>query len=227
MRSDTNSRTEPTTAHLPFKGGNAVPKSFRIIVPATVLIWLLSSVVIAKTGGGDGQFSRTREKYKYTFQLMSMVRHIEEIDRNPKYKLTQDQAKQVLAILQPLRSKPKLTQDQAKEVLKRLKPVFTVTQLNAMAKIRNMRPVGQGGPGGQGRPGAQGRRPRFDPDAMKDFNPFYTKVSADDEWAARRAERWNRFFKALDARAKGVAAPAKAPAKKPAPKPAPAKKSSK
>lgn len=214
-------------------------KSFRIIVSATALIWLLASVVLAQTGGGGGgQFSQMREKYKYTFQLMSMVRHIEEIDKEPKYKLTQAQAKQVLAVLQPLRSKPKLTQDQAKEVLKGLKKPFTVTQLNAMAKIKDTRPGGQrpggqgapggpGGPGGQSRPGAQGQRPRFDPDAMKDFNPFYTEVKAGDEWAARRAERWNQFFKALDARAKGVAAPAKAPAKKPAPKPAPAKRSPK
>jgi hypothetical protein len=128
---------------------------------------------------GGGQFAQMREKYKYTFQLMSMTRHIGEINKNPKYALSSDQAKKVLAVLQPLRSKPKLTQDQAKDTLKKLKPIFTVNQLNAMAKIKS-RPQGQrpgmsGNQPGGNRPGGNSQmRHRMDPNAMKDFNPFYT-----------------------------------------------------
>lgn len=155
-------------------------------------------------GPGGGMFAQMREKYKFTFQLMSMVRHIGEIDKNPKYALSPVQAKRTLAVLQPLRSKPKMTQDQAKDALRGLKPIFTVDQLNAMAKIKD-RPMGQrrmggGGPGGPGGPGGggpggPGGRPRMmDPNAMKDFNPFYTKGGPKDEFSQRRAQRWNEFF---------------------------------
>lgn len=213
-------------------------KSLRVIAAAVALMaMLVCSASVAqeppppepRNGSSSGQFSQMREKYKYTFQLMSMAHHIGEINKDPKYALTQTQARKVLAVLQPLRSKPKLTQDQAKEALKKLKPVFTTTQLNAMAKIKPRRP-GQGQPGaGQGRPGGpppggdRAGRPRFDPNAMKDFNPFYAKAAKGDEFAARRAARWNDFFKALDSRAKGIkTAPAKTV--KPLAKKAPAKK---
>jgi hypothetical protein len=148
--------------------------------------------------------------------------------------LTPAQAKKVLAVLQPLRSKPKLTQDQAKAALKALKPIFTVTQLNAMARIpaspggrRQGGGMGMGGPGGPGggRPGGPGgpggnmpggatNRPAFDPNAMKDFNPFYAKASGND-FGARNAKRWDTLFTGLQARAKGGKAPI-APARKPA-----------
>jgi hypothetical protein len=179
---------------------------------------MLASVACLAQNAPGGQFSQMQEKYKYTFQLMSMAHHIEEINKDPKYTLTQTQAKQVLAVLQPLRSKPKLTQDQSKEALRNLKKIFTTNQLNAMAKIKPRRP-GQSGsagrPGGGPPPGGdRAGRPRFDPDAMKDFNPFYSKAAKGDEFAARRAARWNDFFKALENKAKG-AKPAPAKAAKP------------
>ncbi len=201
-----------------------------LVVALLVLASMVASLAQGPGGQGSNMFSQMREKYKYTFQLMSMARHIAEIDKDAKYKLTQDQAKKVLAVLQPLRSKPKLTQDQAKDTLKKLKPIFTVNQLNAMARIKDQRPGGGQRPMGQGQPGQNQGRPsgnrapgarHFDPNAMKDFNPFYANPKADDEFAKRRAARWNEFFTALNNRAKGVktATPAKAPAKK-----APAKK---
>ena len=183
----------------------------RRIITAAALTALAATAGFAQGPGGQGpgggQFSQMREKYKFTFQLMSMARHIGEIDKDPKYTLTPEQAKQTLAVLQPLRKQPKLTQDQARNALKLLKPIFTVKQLNAMAKIKppqfGQRGTGRGGPGEPGGPGRPGGRPRMmDPNAMKDFNPFYAKTAAGDEFAARRAKRWNDFFGDLQKKAK-------------------------
>ena len=200
----------------------------RLIIASVLLVLLIAAAGLAQGPGGpppplqggqgNSQWSQMREKYKYTSQLMQMTQHIAIIDRDSKYTLTKAQAKKVLGVLQPLRKKPKLTQDEAKATLKKLKPIFTVKQLNAMAKIKPPRRSpgmpgggyggqggGQGGPGGGppggGQPGAN--RPSFDPNAMKDFNPFYSKVKADDEFAARRARRWNQFFTTMDNKAKG------------------------
>jgi len=226
--------------------------SRRIVLAGILMLFAAGSY--AQQPGGGNPFAQMREKYKYTFQLTSMVRHIGDIDKDPKYKLTPAQAKKVLGVLQPLRSKPKMTQDQAKAALKALKPIFTVAQLNAMARIpasaggrRQGGGMGMGGPGGPGggrpggpggapggnRPGGPGGaagRPAFDPNAMKDFNPFYAKAAPGDQFGARNAKRWDALFTGLQARAKGGKAPiapasnfrgrSGAPAPKPAPKPA-------
>lgn len=181
--------------------------SRRAIASASVLVFVATACFAQQRGGG--QFGQMREKYKYTFQLMTMVRHIGDIDKDRKYALSPVQAKRVLGVLQPLRSKPKLSQDQAKQALKSLKPVFTVNQLNAMARIKP-RPQGQrgmgqgrqggGGPGGPG--GNRAGRQRMDPNAMKDFNPFYAKAPAGG-FGARGAKRFNDLFTTLQKRAKG------------------------
>lgn len=206
-------------------------KTFGKIVALAVLTMLVATTAFAQApgaGGGNPQFAQFREEHKFTFQLMQMVRHIGDIDRDPKHTLTPAQAKKVGAVLKPLRSQPKLTQDQAKQALKSLKVIFTVDQLNAMAKIKSpqrfgggQRPGGgfSGAPGGQGRPGGpggqNGNRPRMDPARMKNFNPFYAKADKSDQFAADRAKRWNDFFSRLDAKAKGAkAAPAKSKAVK-------------
>ena len=175
-----------------------------ILIALALAIVFATSALAQQPGGGQNSF---REKYKYTFQLMQMVTHIGEIDKDKKYTLKPAQAKAVLAVLKPLRTQPKLTQDQAKAALIKLKKPLTATQLNAMArikpKVQQRRP--SGGPGGQGGPprqgGQQGQR-HFDPNAMKDFNPFYTKVDKKDTRAVERAKRWNDFFAALEKKAK-------------------------
>lgn len=191
-------------------------KAFAKIIALAVFAMLVATTAYAQGPGGDGsgQFAAFREQHKYTFQLMQMVRHIGDINRDPKYALTQVQAKRVLAVLKPLRSKSKLSQDQAKQALKSLKVIFTVAQLNAMARIKapkrmsgGQRPGGgpPGGFGGQGAPG--GNRPagpRMDSAQMKDFNPFYAKVSKSDPRSAFGAKRWNDFFSKLEAKAKGA-----------------------
>ncbi len=174
------------------------------IILAVLLVAIFAVTAVAQQQQGGGQFSAIREKYKYTFQLMTMVRHIGEINKDKKYTLTPAQAKSVLAILKPWRTKPKMTQDQAKTVAKNLKKVFTASQLNAMARIKSH--FGQGPrPGGQGgdRPRNQnGGQHRFDPNRFKDVNPFYTKIDKNDPRSAERVKRWNEFFAGLEARAK-------------------------
>ncbi|MDH7481237.1 MAG: hypothetical protein QHH26_04560 [Armatimonadota bacterium] len=183
----------------------------RFIVPIGIclLVVFTAAVVCAQQQpSGANQFQAFREKHKYTFQLMQMVRHIGEINKDKKYTLTPEQAKKVLAVLKPLRSKPKLTQDEAKKALKDLKPIFTAAQLNAMARIKPKFEQHRGPGGPPGGPGEQQRRPpqnverrRPNLNAMKDFNPFYSKVPKGDERAAERVKRMNEFFAALEKKA--------------------------
>jgi len=193
-------------------------KASRLIAVAAVLAALIATSALAQgPGSGGGQFGQFREQHKFTFQLMQMVRHVGEIDKDPKYALSPGQAKQVLGVLKPLRKKPRLTQDQAKQALKDLKKVFTVSQLNAMARIKPMpgagrRGFGGGGPGGPGGPGGSGgqggpggnmgNRPRMDANAMKDFNPFYKNPKASDDMSARRSKRWDQFVSDLEKKSK-------------------------
>lgn len=164
-----------------------------------------------------GQFKQMQERNKFTFQLMDTVKKVAEINKDSKYALSPDQAKKVLAILKPLRSKPKLTQAQAKSTLISLKKVLTVKQLNAMAKIKDTRrgPGGPGGirPGGPPPGGFQGPPPPGSPgtppppsgmkrppdmNAVKDFNPFYVKPGT----KAGPARQLDPFFKSLEQKAK-------------------------
>jgi len=140
-------------------------KLARTMVPITLLALFAAATAFAQgTGGGNGggQFAQFSNEHKFTFQLMQMVRKIGEIDRDPKYTLKPAQAKRVLGVLKPWRSKPKMTQEQAKSILKQLKTALTIDQLNAMARIKERRPGGPGGPGGgpggpgMGRPGGGG-----------------------------------------------------------------------
>jgi len=195
------------------EGGNSSMNRHTRLLVAAIAAAVFSTAVLAQQQP-YGPAAGFREKYKYTFQLMQMVRHIGEMEKDKKYALTPAQAKKVLAVLKPLRSKPKLTQDQAKQALKDLKSALTAEQLNAMARMRTrFRP---GPPGGAG-PRAGGQQPqrRWDPNAMKDFNPFYSKAKVDDPRAKERQKRWNEFFSKLEQKAKSGAAGAPA---KPAPR---------
>ncbi len=201
-------------------------KRLSIVVSIYITLALATGAVFAQ-GSANGQFAKFQESHKYTFQLSQMARHISEIDKDPKYTLTPAQAKQVLGVLKPLKTKPKLTQDQAKDALKELKKPLTVNQLNAIARIKpkpatGNRPGGQesarrqGGtsrPSGQNPPrtGDRASRPTFDANEMKNFNPFYSKPGAKDEQSKRTAARWNDFFNGLERKAKSANAPAAKP----------------
>jgi polyhydroxyalkanoate synthesis regulator phasin len=157
----------------------------------------LASAQPPPEGGVPPQVSEFREKHKYTFQLMETVRKLMEMEKDPKVALTKEQAKRVLDILKPLQKKEKLTQEEAKEVLKELKKVLTAKQLTAMGKIKpQRRPMA-----GQPRPPQEGsqRRPAFDPERMKNFNPFYLNPSD-----PRSKERpMARFLEDLERKARG------------------------
>lgn len=211
---------------------------------ASVLMLMASTMAaFAQPPGGPGGFQMTpemqrrmeefrkwRDAHRYTFQLTSTLRGLEELDRNQKTKLTPAQAKKILGVLQPLRNKPKMTQDDAKNALKQIKAALNVTQLNALARIEAERRNRFGGPGGGGmgmRPGGPGGAPGGAPGArpggnagprpggpasgrwqmpdlssMKDFNPFKPNPKM-GPFAQRGAEYWNNFFKGLQQRASG------------------------
>lgn len=178
---------------------------------------------------GMGRRGGMPEQFRYTFQLTRATRNITELEKNKETALTPAQAKQVLAILKPLRSKPKLTSDQAKAASIKLEKVFTLAQQDAIAKMRpqfgrdrgtrqgdGQRPglnrdnaqrdgqkrqgVGQRGQNARGQAGNQQRR--WDQNTMKDFNPFYVKPAKGDKMAAAQAKRWNEFFASLEVKAK-------------------------
>lgn len=183
-------------------------KRITTVTTALVVLIALAVPVLAQQQRAADPRAQMREKYRYTFELMRMVRHIQEIDKDKKYTLTPDQAKKVLAVLKPYRTKPKMTQEQAKQVLKSLKPIFTAAQLKAMENVKpslQRRPSPPPGDRDKERPSgpppAAGQR-RFDPDAMKDFNPFYSKAPKGDKWAEERVKRMNEFFASLEKKAK-------------------------
>ncbi len=215
-----------------------------VVIPICLLAMFAATMACAQragsgangSGNGASQFAQFRAEHKFTFQLTQMVRKIGQIDQDPKYALKPAQAKKILGVLKPLRSKPKMTQEQAKTTLKQLKSALTIDQLNAMARIKDrpggrpgagasggqgmgrpggggfggpgMGGPGMGGPGmggaGMGRPGGQGGpggTPRMDPNAMKNFNPFYKNPKAAQGPGARGAKRTDAFFAALQAKA--------------------------
>lgn len=174
----------------------------------------------SRRAGNSAAFEEFREKHKHTFELVDTVRKLGEIDKDKKYALTQAQAKQVLAVLKPLRDKPKLTQAQAKQALSGVKKPLKVEQLNAMSRIKQPDRPGRGqglaagprpgagqrpaGPPPGGPPGEPGTRPAqrgLDAKTTQDFNPFYSKATAGDPGSAQRAKRWNEFFSSLEKRA--------------------------
>jgi len=159
------------------------------------------------------QWQKFREEHKYHFQLRETFLKLGELEKKGgPTALTKDQAKNLLAIFQPLTKKEKLTADEAKEVLRKVKAVLRPDQLNALQRIqlpRFGRPGGgPGGPGGQGGPGGgpTGGQ-RFDPSQMRNFNPLSLVVKVDPkspaaEWAKRRAERIKEVLSLLEKKAK-------------------------
>jgi len=168
------------------------------------------------TGGGSNAMSQFRETHKYTFQLSRFAGNIGRLETEPTTtRLTQQQAKQVLAVLQPLRAQTTLTQDQAKDALRGLKAALTQTQLTQIGAMKSP-PSAMGRQGGQdsgqsrGQAGGQqGTRPRsqFNPATMKDFNPF--NPPKDSPMArGKQADRVKALFADLEARSGGKSIPA-------------------
>lgn len=191
----------------------------------------------ARRSGQDQGRPQVSQEFAGKMHLMRMAFLIGALERSDKDALTPAQAKQVLVILRPLRSKPKLSNEESQQIAARLDRVFTKEQREAMANMTAnsrgaQRPDGerQGPPPGMtaGRPprdgsasgedGVRRERPRpdgpegrtgetrtvrrFDAEEMKDFNPFYTGGSEDDQLSRMQARRVDELFTALENRAK-------------------------
>ena len=152
-------------------------------------------------GGGNSPFAKFREQHKMTFQLQtSATRGLAECERAKDTSLKPAQAKQLLGIFTPLKSKPKLTQEDAKAALQKFQKAMDPKQLAVVDRtIQDSQRRGMGGggppgggppgggapgggapgggppgarPGGPGGPGGAGGFPAFDPAKAKNFNPF-------------------------------------------------------
>ncbi len=190
--------------------------------------------------GSSAAFAEFREKHKNTYELTDTVQKLSEMDKDKRYTLTQAQAKSILSVLKPLRSKPKLTQNEARLALAGVKKPLRQVQLNALSATRpSTRPGGRQGlaagprpgdgptqyrprpdgarqdnrqqPGASNRPNARTENRAFDPAAMQNFNPFYSKATSSEPRSAQRARRWDAFFNSLERKANppkaGVAKP--------------------
>lgn len=169
-------------------------------------------------GGGSAKFSQFRDEHKYTFMLMKLARNLARMEKEQQTPLTQAQAKTILQVLTPLRSKTSLSQDEAKATIRQIKPLLTERQLTEIGKMKSARQPGSGAAsggqdagsaggsagGGQGRGGQSGQagqRPRMDPAQMKNFNPFNPPAGSP---MAERGDQWQEMFDLLTAKATGV-----------------------
>ena len=159
-----------------------------------------------------------RKQHEQMFKLQHTFLTLAILDRTGTSTLTQSQAKQILDIMTPLRSKPKLTEAEAKQTLARVNKVLTAGQLKAIADAESARgnhqgpgdgqhprpPAGAPGPGQkppEGAPGQPHQGRQFDPEAMKDFNPFYTGGPNGGGMGPAQGRRLDTFFDALKKKA--------------------------
>lgn len=167
-----------------------------------------SGAVNGTAGNSDkrAEFEQFREDHKFTFQFSRLVGNVGRLDKETDTPLTQDQAKKILAQLEPLRKAESMNQDEAKDNIKKLQAILTTEQRDNIAKMkeRTRRFNGPGGTAGQARPSGQnggqaspGGRQRGGFKLEQNFNPF--NAAGND----RMAKRWDRFFDALKDRAAG------------------------
>ncbi|HEY3378574.1 MAG TPA: hypothetical protein VGL77_13875 [Armatimonadota bacterium] len=157
-------------------------------------------------GGGRAQMAAFRESHKYTFEVSRMTGNIARLEKMGIAPLSSEQAKQILTVLQPLRTQPSMTQDQAKATIAALKQVLTDQQLTEIGKLKAPGRGGSGGGarGGSGGPGngaRGGNRSRFDPATMQNFNPF--NPPKDSPMAQRGKNRMDELFTMLENKAGG------------------------
>lgn len=154
------------------------------------LLATMSAQAQAPGGGGFGGGASQRNSPKR--RLTGLIRNIGDLEKNNKKPLAKDQAKKVLAAVNPWKVKPKMTDDEAKKLYGTINTVLTSPQKNELDKMAAQNNHfgsgdrgGQGGGGGAGGPGGGGNPPS--PEEMKKFqqtrqlmqtfmktmNPFY------------------------------------------------------
>ena len=133
-------------------------------------------------------WQKWRQNHPHIQSLQQTMIGFREMEKDPKTKLTRDQARKILPVVKAWRNKPTMSDDQALQVTKQLTASLNTAQLKKIATAPQFgrggrgfgggaRPGG-GGPGGPGggRPGGPGGgRGGFDPSKMpdpKDYNPL-------------------------------------------------------
>ena len=160
----------------------------KLILAATLSVAALSSTLALAPaqaqgfgGGGGGSSQRNSPKGR----LSSVIRGIGELEKAKKAPLTKDQAKKIVAAINPWKAKPKMTEDEAKSLYGKINTTLTTKQKNELDKMaaQNRRfssgdrgERGGGGAGGQGGgPGGGGGTPPS-PEEMKKFQQMRQKM---------------------------------------------------
>ena len=205
-------------------------KTVRTALVAIAAVALANGVAHAQggfPGGGSGgpppemmkKFQAMRQwfdTHKNVRQVSTTFGAFAELDKEPATKVSKDQAKKVLAIVNAWQSKPVMSNDQAGTVSKELAGTMTMTQLKKMATMKGPgmgggrgggmgggRPGGGGGMGG-GRPGGGGGgfNAASIPDP-KEYNPLSPKTFWNSPWKDRTISRFNSTLTLLKSRAAG------------------------
>ncbi|WP_395140066.1 hypothetical protein [Armatimonas sp.] len=203
---------------------------------AVALLLAISGAVRAQgpPGGGMGgaapspemmamfkKFGEWRDKNKSLSSVNRTLGALAEFEKDPKTALTKDQAKKILSVVGPWKSKPIMTDANAKDMLKKVGATFTPQQAKKLAQIMSerggmggggMRMGGGGAPGG-GAPGGGGGAPggggmdmavmkkRFDT-MMKGYNPLNFKTIPESPMKERSIKPVKDAMAALDKKAK-------------------------
>jgi hypothetical protein len=171
-------------------------------------------------GANAGRFAAMMREHPQAFALGRFVRVLDEMDQEGKHPLTAQQAATVLGAIRPLQSKENLDEGSARRTLAQLKGVLTPEQqqdieaASARSPFGGSRPPG-GGAGAAGGPGAArgpGAPTGANPSGAaagsttgggpQPFNPLSVQAPANNERAARRAERIRGFTARIEQRAK-------------------------
>jgi hypothetical protein len=143
----------------------------KVVLSFTVAL-IAASAMAQPPGGGFGgpgggapspemmkafqEMQSIREKRKNLSALSQSLRALPEFDKDASTKVTGDQAKKILALLKPWRSKPAMSDDEAQALNKKVTGVFTLPQIKKLATLSQRRGGGGGFGGGGGRPGGGG-----------------------------------------------------------------------
>ena len=185
-----------------------------VLTSGSLLNGTTSSAWAQGPGGGSGRGGAMNRTAKG--RLSGLFRSIEDLEKGKTKALTKTQAKSILGIVAPWKTKTKMTEDEAKTVYGKINMALTSPQKNELDKIaaKNRRGFGSsssgngGGPGG----GAGGGNNGGPPDAkamaemraqmqkmqgfMKTYNPFYpiTKYAEFKALPDRMKERFTKGY---------------------------------
>lgn len=196
----------------------------RILPLAAVFLCSATAQAQGPGGGGPGGFQMPpamqakfkawqhwRDSHKNVSSLQRTLGALNDMEQDPRTKLTKPQAQKVLAVIKKWQSKPALTDAQALQVNKQLTAPLSLAQIKKIAMAsQGRRGGGFGGGGGRpggggGRPGGGGGRPPMDPNAFpapKDYNPLNPNTLPFARQRPRAKQRMGQLMAVLAASAK-------------------------